>query len=237
MVRTVTPSQLDVIVSFTFERQAKLTAVDEFKRRLMTIAQVRHCAELEGPSDFLIEAELPNLAAYHDLVATVIDPARRLISRFETNFVSRHIVCDDDEVRQVWAQTNGGMRRVDLDRAQWIASEGDYVRVSIDGDSVLVHATQHSVRERLAGLPFVQIHRSTLVNLHAVRRVYNEGRRWFVELADASIHRIAKGRAHEVSRHLEGRHDPQAAISSMTDPADSPVRPIDRKSGAAALLI
>lgn len=236
MVRTVTPSQLDVIVSFTFERQAKLVSVEEFKRRLTTIPQVRHCAELEGPSDFLIEAELPNLAAYHDLVATVIDPARRLISRFETNFVSRHFVCDDDGSRQVWAHANGGMRRIDLDRAQWIASEGDYVRVSVDGDTVLIHATLNSVAQRLAGLPFLQIHRSTLVNLLALRRVRHEGRQWFVELVDGSNHRIAKGRISEVNRHLADRSEHRPAISSMAAPLNGPVRPIDRKFAAPPLL-
>ncbi|WP_084607694.1 LytTR family transcriptional regulator DNA-binding domain-containing protein [Sphingomonas jaspsi] len=233
MVRTVMPSQLDVIVSFTFERQAKRSCLEDFKLMLMSLPQVRHCAELEGPSDFLIEAELPNLAAFHDFVINVIDPARRLISHFESNFVSRHVVCHEEESRQIWAQSAHGMRRVDLDRAQWLSAEGDYVRVCIDGEATLIHATLHSIAERLAGLPFVQIHRSTLVNTQSIRRLFSEGRRWFVQLADGSTHRIAKGRAGEINRLIGGPADAPRAISSNNGPSDRPVRPIDRKESAS----
>lgn len=235
MVRTVTPSQLDAIVLFTFERQAKLSSVHDFKHQWLGFPHVRHCAELEGASDFMIEVELPNLAAYHDMVATLIDPARRLISHYESNFVSRRMICDDDETRQLWAPDAGGTRRIDLDRAQWIVCEGDYVRVSVDGETALVHATLHSIGERLADLPFLQIHRSTLINLRAVRRVRSEGRRWFVDLVDGSTHRIAKGRAAEVSRHLAPAQEAHPAHSSTHVPLGVSVRPIDRKVEAAAI--
>lgn len=235
MVRTVTPSQLDVIVIFTFERQAKLSCVHDFKRQWLAIPYVRQCADLEGAGDFMVEVELPNLASYHDMVATQIDPARRLISHYEANFVSRHMYCDEGEVRQLWTADAGGTRRIDLDRAQWIASEGDYVRVSVNGETALVHTTLHSISERLTDLPFLQIHRSTLINLQAVRRVSSEGRRWFVELVDGSTHRIAKGRAAEVTRHLAGSHDAHATRSSTPVPSNGPVRPIDRKIEALPL--
>lgn len=235
MVRTVTPSQLDVIVIFTFERQARLSCVHEFKRQWLAIPYVRQCAELEGAGDFMVEVDLPNLAAYHDMVATQIDPARRLISHYEANFVSRHMFRDEGELRQLWTPDAGGTRRIDLDRAQWIASEGDYVRVSVDGETALVHATLHSIGERLAGLPFLQIHRSTLINLQAVRRVISEGRRWIVELVDGSTHRIAKGRAAEVARHLASSPDVHVSHSSTLTPSNGPVRPIDRKIEAEPL--
>lgn len=235
MVRTVTPSQLEAIVSFTFERQAKLSHVDDFKRHLIALPQIRHSVELEGASNFLVEAQLPNLAAFHDFMATHVDPNRRLISHFETSFVSRHILRDEGEEHVVWLHCNGAMRRVELDHAQWVASEGDYVRISIDGDSVLIHATQHSIRERLESLPFVQIHRSTLVNLDAVKRLYCEGRRWFAELSDGSVHRIAKGRSAEIGRLLESRSDPLGSDSSTLGQLGGPVHPIDRKRDACRL--
>lgn len=232
MVRMQSPTGLNVLVNFTFERQAKLDLLDQFKRGLLELPQVTKALELEGTSDFQVEASVENLTAFHDLVERHIDPNRRLISHYEINFVLR---CFEAEERDniVWANERHGSRCIDLDRAECICAEGDYIRIWSAGSSALVHMTLHSICERLPFPPFVQIHRSTVVHAAAVRTLRHEGRRWLVELTDGTTHAIAKGRNGEVGRLIEEARCPRMSSSPTVFPFDRPVDPIDRKSAAS----
>lgn len=232
MLRVKTPTDVEVVISFTFERQAKPPLVDGFKLRLFENPDALRCMELEGARDFMAELRLPNLPAFHDFVTHTIDPHKRLISHFEVNFVARHFVRESVDVNAIWTTDRNGSRRVDLDRADWVSAEGDYVRVSTNGESVLVHATLSSIRDRLSLPPFVQIHRSTLVQIGTVARVVRRGRRWLVEMTDGATHPIAKGRSGEILRLLEQASPTSLSHSSTQARLSGPVRPADRMSGA-----
>ena len=234
MLRVHTPADVAVVVSFTFERQARLELLDGFKHLLLETPEIERCLELEGTRDFMIEAHLPNLAAFHDFVAKKIDPNRRLISHFEVSFVARCFAKREDAGNDIWASDRHGTRRVELERADCFTAEGDYVRVTTQGDSILVHATLQSIRERLPSPAFVQIHRSTIVQLDSIDRVIKEGRRWMVELRDGSTHVIAKGRNAEISRLMEDRSRAKMSHSPNVVHFGSSVRPKDRISEAVS---
>lgn len=64
-----------------------------------------------------------------------------------------------------------GARRVWLDPAEilWVEAAGNYVELHLAGRSWLQRQTLSMLEEQLAGLGFVRIHRSRLVNRHRVR--------------------------------------------------------------------
>lgn len=235
MLRVQTPADLGVLVSFTFERQARSDSIEDFRQRLLDAQEVERCVELEGAFDFMIEAHLENLAAFHDFVAQKIDPHRRLISHFEVGFVARSFTKEQTPGNEFWMTDRHGSRRIELDRADCFTAEGDYVRVRIQGDSLLIHATLQSIRERLPDPEFLQIHRSTIVRLDSVVRLVRQGHRWLVELRDGSQHLVAKGRNMEISRMMEQRSQRGPSRSSSALPFDGPVGPNGRKSKATAL--
>jgi hypothetical protein len=191
-------------------------------------------AELEGASDFQVEASLGNLAAYHDLMVEHVDPARRLISHYESSFVSRRYLIEDCNGFALWTSDRNGSRRLDLERAICVTAEGDYVRLHFNGHSELIHATLQSIVDRLPDHRFLSIHRSTTVRLDALIAVEKDGRRHLAQLCDGSRHLIAKSRVASVLR----AHDPSSAgsCSSSTNGFDRTVRPNERIADAPARL-
>lgn len=228
MLRVQTPPDVTVIVGFTFERQAKPELLDCFRRLLIDSPEIERCLEMEGTYDFMIEVHLANLAAFHDFVANKIDPNRRLISHFEVSFVARYFTKEEEAGTDIWTTDRHGSRRIELARADCFTAEGDYVRVRIHGDCVLIHATLQSIRDRLPSPAFVQIHRSTIVQLASVARIVRQGRRWSVVLRDGSTHPVAKGRNSEIGRLMDEQLRPGPSHSSTTALFDGLARPNDR---------
>ena len=75
----------------------------------------------------------------------------------------------------------------------WIAAEGDYVRVHAAGKGYLVRNTMAATEARLDPALFARIHRSTIVRIDAVREVRSEGdRHWLVVLRDRTKLRMSR---------------------------------------------
>jgi two-component system, LytTR family, response regulator len=81
---------------------------------------------------------------------------------------------------------------------EWIAAEGDYVRIHGRGRSHLLRQTMAAMEARLDPASFVRIHRSTIVNVAAVREVLKRGdRHWVVVLSGRTrlkMSRLYRGR-------------------------------------------
>ena len=60
------------------------------------------------------------------------------------------------------------IRLADVD---WIAADGDYMRLHVGGKSSLVRMTMAQLERRLNPRRFLRVHRSAIVNLDAVRSV------------------------------------------------------------------
>lgn len=227
VVRTIATTDLQMVMVLSFDRHAPRQHVAGLIDRLIALPEVTDLAELEGAADLMIQAVLPNLAAYRDFIATYVDPARRFISRADTNFICRRYSSSaiDDDV--VWAQGRRGMRPISLARIDCLTAEGDYVRILSDGEAALLHSTLQSLIERLPPDQFVQIHRGTVVRRSSVRRLIRSGRRWQVELPDRSTHLIAKSRVAEFEEAIEsGRASRLLFDSSKSAQFDGAVEPI-----------
>jgi two-component system, LytTR family, response regulator len=60
---------------------------------------------------------------------------------------------------------------IKADDIVWVESQADFVKVHTTGAAQLVRETLQSFEERVNPARFLRIHRSTLVNLHHVRKV------------------------------------------------------------------
>jgi two-component system LytT family response regulator len=104
--------------------------------------------------------------------ARAVDRARRRLAErrggasIETPAVDRIIVRD-----------RGSVFILTVDDVDWIAAEGDYVRVHTGGRGHLVRDTMASLESRLDPARFVRIHRSAIVNLSRVKEIRPHGDR------------------------------------------------------------
>jgi two-component system LytT family response regulator len=60
---------------------------------------------------------------------------------------------------------------VERQEIEWIGAEDDYIRVHTPRKTYLIRETLSAVEQRLDGASFVRVHRSTIVNVSAVREV------------------------------------------------------------------
>jgi two-component system LytT family response regulator len=66
-------------------------------------------------------------------------------------------------------RANGRIVLLQPAEIEWVESEGDYLRIHVGTESHLIRARMHEVHDRLGIDRFFRIHRSTLVNLDAIR--------------------------------------------------------------------
>jgi two-component system, LytTR family, response regulator len=87
--------------------------------------------------------------------------------------------------RRIVLRERGRVLVLEHKEIDWIGAEGDYVRVHAAGRSHLFRNTMSAMEERLDPAEFARIHRSTIVNVAAVREVRTHGdRHWVVVLRD-----------------------------------------------------
>lgn len=79
------------------------------------------------------------------------------------------------------------------DDIDWIRAAGNYVRVHALENQHLMRMTLSGLEERLAGLRFVRIHRSTIINLERVRELRpQEHGDYLVVLQGGAIFRLSR---------------------------------------------
>jgi two-component system LytT family response regulator len=88
----------------------------------------------------------------------------------------------------------------------WIAAEGNYVRVYSGRRNVLARETLHNMLEKLDDSRFFRVHRSVVVNRDAVSRIEHAGKGLYVlALRDGSKVESSYHYRHEVMRLAESR--------------------------------
>jgi DNA-binding LytR/AlgR family response regulator len=71
---------------------------------------------------------------------------------------------DVDDQPHIWVRANGRKVRVDVAAIDWIAAEGEYVRLHIGERSLLERRSMGELETQLEPLGLVRVHRSTIVN-------------------------------------------------------------------------
>ncbi len=75
----------------------------------------------------------------------------------------------------------------------WVAAEGDYVRVHAAGRSHLMRETMQAMEARLGVTHFARVHRSTLVNVARIKELRPlTGREWLVVLDTGAELRLSR---------------------------------------------
>ena len=81
---------------------------------------------------------------------------------------------------------------IDRDDIQWIAADGDYVRLHMNGRNLLIRATMKHASTLLAPLGFIRVHRSAIINPRYAREVARDTGGPFVLLRSGVRVRIGR---------------------------------------------
>jgi two-component system response regulator AlgR len=93
----------------------------------------------------------------------------------------------------IWVPVRSELKRVSLSSIERITAERDYVRIEIDGRSHLLRATMDEIAAKLRSLPFLRIHRSTIVRRDLVTSLRHEGSGvWSAVMASGAPARIGR---------------------------------------------
>ena len=93
----------------------------------------------------------------------------------------------------IWVPVRSELKRVSLGTIERITAERDYVRIEVDGRSHLLRATMDEIAAKLGSLPFLRIHRSTIVRRDLVTSLRHEGSGvWSAVMADGTPARIGR---------------------------------------------
>ncbi len=195
----VTPSDdMRVILCLKFDRRAPFDAVSNFKQSLIRCACVVHSVEASGAFDYLIEASLPDFAAYHALLDEFAVGLASLVERQEASFVCRRFLRTSDREHAIWVPCRDGRRRIECAKIDLVRAEGDYVRLHCGPDSWLLHDTMHHMRALLDPAEFLTLHRSTITHAQFVERLIHRRTYWIAVLSDGAEQRIAKSHVGQV---------------------------------------
>ena len=198
----IVPPDLRVIVSVKFDGRASPDEIVDFKNAVIACPLILHSVELTGAFDFMVEAAVPDMAAYDQRIKSIARPLSNLVSRFEASFICKRYVRKDEGAQPIWVACDDGLRRIEIRSIDKITAEGDYMRVHSRGDNWMVHATMHSLVDRLAKEDFIKLHRSALVRHDFIERMYREGGHWVAILNDGSRERVAKSHVSETLERL-----------------------------------
>ena len=75
----------------------------------------------------------------------------------------------ENRPRRLCVKANGRVELVELDRVEWIESEGNYVRLHVEDRTHLVRETMNGIESRLDPSQFFRIHRSAIVNVAFIK--------------------------------------------------------------------
>lgn len=223
LVEAAPSDDMRVILCLKFDRRAASDAVLKFKLDLSACRCVVHSVEATGSFDYMIEAGLSDFGAYHALLDEFADELSTLVERRETSFVCRRFMRPRERDDFIWVPCRDGRRRIACDTIDWVAAEGDYVRLHCGEQSWLLHDTMHHMREMLDERNFLTIHRSTIVNLGFIKQLLHRHHYWVVVLENGTEQRIAKSHVSSVLAELRTDSSITGARPTMLQPLTEPM--------------
>ena len=106
-------------------------------------------------------------------------------------------------LRRIGVRNGSRITLVDVESIDWIAADGDYVRIHAGSSRHLVLQRLHALEEAFEPGTFVRIHRSVLVNVARVRELHRESDGGgSIVLRDGVRLRVARGRWDELQSAL-----------------------------------
>lgn len=230
LVGAVPSDEFRVILCLKFDMRAPFGEISAFKRSLTECDCVVHSVDVSGSFDVMLEAELPDFAAYQALLDRFAEPMATLVERHEANFVSGPFPRLLDRDQTMWVPCREGRRRIEVARIDYVRAGGDYMRIHVGEESWLLHGTMHRLRERLDRKTFLTIHRSTIVNVNFIDRLVHRRHFWVAIFADGSEHRIAKSHSAAVLAELRTDSSMRVGDRSMSVRLGEPVTSFSRSA-------
>lgn len=183
---------LRVILCLEFDPHAAPQNVAELKNAIIDSPNTLHSVEATGDFDFITEVAVPDLGWFNRWWKTLARLIAAVVSRCEKSFVCKRFIRRPRDELALWVRQGDELKRLEHGLIDKVIAEGDYARVYARGQSWLLHATMHSIFERLGSRHFVQLHRSVIVRSNFIDRMVHEGRHWTARLRDGSVERVAK---------------------------------------------
>ena len=87
---------------------------------------------------------------------------------------------------------------LERDEVDWVAADGDYIRLHYGGKNLLIRATMKHTEQTLRSSGFVRVHRSAIVNQQYVREVVRDGNDFTVVLRGGARIRAGRNYANQV---------------------------------------
>ena len=199
-VDSIDCDELRIILCLEFERHAPPQEIAALKMALVDSADVNYSVESAGSFDFLVELSPSDMASFNQWMKTFGSAFAKLVARCEECFVCRRYVRRTGGDRALWVRSGDSLKRIELAAVDKLVADGDYVQVFADSHHWLLHSTMHSLRSRLEGDEFLQLHRSIIVRRGFIDRLAHQGRSWIAYLRDGSVERISKTHVAEALR-------------------------------------
>jgi hypothetical protein len=188
---------LRVILCLEFEPHAQPERVAALKNAFIESPQTLHSVETTGDFDFMSEIAAPDLGWFNRWWKTLAGHVAAVVRRCEKSFVCKRFVRRTSDQLPLWVRCGDEVKRIEPALIDKVVAEGDYARVFSQGQSWLLHATMHSLHERLSSHHFVQLHRSLIVRTGFIDRLIHEGRHWNARLRDGTLERVARSHVSE----------------------------------------
>lgn len=94
---------------------------------------------------------------------------------------------------RVLVQRNKKHITVSVESIQWIEAFGDYSKLHVNGQSYLSNFGITALEEKLDPAIFVRVHRSSIINLNAVKELYKYGKSYDVLMLNGDKVRVSRG--------------------------------------------
>jgi hypothetical protein len=214
---------LRVILCLEFTPHAEPEAVSALKSAILDCSNTLHSVEVTGDFDFMTELAPPDLGWFNRWWQGLGRLVSAVVSRSEKSFVCTRFVRRPMDEHSLWVRWHDEFRRLDHLSIDKIVAERDYARVYSQGQNWLLHATMHSLFQRLGGKRFIQLHRSIIVRNAFIDRLVREDDHWIARLRDGSSERVAKSHVAETLK---------IAHSSMSEDQSSKGKPFVRSPAA-----
>lgn len=94
---------------------------------------------------------------------------------------------------RVLVQRNKKLITITVEKILWIEAYGDYSKIHIKGDTFLSNYGISALEEKLDPGSFVRVHRSSIINLNAVKELNKYGKSYDVTMEDGAVVRVSRG--------------------------------------------
>lgn len=136
-------------------------------------------------------------------------------------FMAAFSVMREDAPDRLMIRSAGKIVLFNPEEIDWIEASANYVRIHAGAREYIARETMAGIEKRLAGRPFVRIHRSIIVNVRRVRRVEAcSASECALVLADGKELPIGRSRRAQVDALLRGLGE-AAGTATWASPTQS----------------